>query len=301
MGGSWISIILMALMAIIAVVVAIVAFIVLMVIALVASLIALLPILILIYLLILIRPRAKAPEDKSLLCDYAHRGLHGNGVPENSLEAFDLACKSGYGIELDVQLSKDGEVMVFHDTTLDRMTGVEKKLCDLDASELCELKLAGTEQRIPTFKEVLKLVDGRTPILVELKGETTDTSLCPKVAELLKEYKGSYCIESFNPYLIGQMNKLMPDAYRGLLYTNVIRDQKKASPLNIIVTVMGLNFIGKPNFIAYNEEDRNALPVKIATKLYKAPKVVWTIKSQETLDLAHTLGETPIFEKIDRE
>lgn len=299
--GSWLSIILMALVAIVAIIVAIIAFVILIVIALVAAFIALIPLLLLIYLLILIRPRAKAPEDKSLLCDYAHRGLHGNGVPENSLEAFDLACKSGYGIELDVQLSKDGEVMVFHDSTLDRMTGVEKKVCELDAAELCDLKLENTDEKIPTFKEVLKLVDGRTPILVELKGETTDTTLCPKVAELLKEYKGSYCVESFNPYLIGQMKKLLPDSYRGLLYTNVIRDKKKVTPLNLIVTVMGLNFIGKPNFIAYNELDRNALPVKISTRLYKAPRVVWTVKSRESLGLAHTLGETPIFEKIDRE
>lgn len=298
---GWIRILLLILVAIVAIVVALVALVMLVAVLLIAALIALLPIALAVYLLLLIRPSAKAPEDKSLLCDYAHRGLHGNGVPENSLEAFDLACKSGYGIELDVQLSKDGEVMVFHDSTLDRMTGVEKKVCELDAAELCELKLANTDEKIPTFKEVLKLVDGRTPILVELKGETTDTTLCPKVADLLKEYKGSYCIESFNPYLIGQMKKLLPDSYRGLLYTNVIRDKKKVTPLNLIVTVMGLNFIGKPNFIAYNELDRNALPVKISTRLYKAPRVVWTVKSRETLDLAQNLGETPIFEKIDRE
>ena len=294
--------ILMSVLAVVAVIaVVIVALLALLVIAFVAAIIVLLPILVLVYLFVVIRPRAKAPEDKTLLCDYAHRGLHGNGVPENSLEAFDLACKGGYGIELDVQLSKDGEVVVFHDPTLVRMTGVDKKVCELDASELCELKLGETEQRIPKFSEVLELVDGRTPILVELKGETTDTSLCPKVAELLKDYKGSYCLESFNPYLIGQMKKLLPDSYRGLLYTNVIRDKKKVTPLNLIVTVMGLNFIGTPHFIAYNEEDRNALTVKITTKMFKAPKFVWTVKSKEALDQAHTLGETPIFEKIDRE
>lgn len=298
---SWIRIILMILLAIVAVVVALIALVLLLALLFAVALIALSPIILLVYFLILIRPRAKAPEDKTLLCDYAHRGLHGNGVPENSLEAFDLACKSGYGIELDVQLSADGEVMVFHDYTLNRMTGVDKKVCELDAAELCGLRLSETEQTIPRFADVLKLVDGRVPILVELKGENTDTSLCPKVAEILKDYKGSYCIESFNPFLIGQMKKLLPDSYRGLLYTNALRDKKKVTAVNLIVTVMGLNLIGKPNFIAYNEDDRNTLPVKITTKMYKSPKFVWTVRSQESLDLAHTLGENPIFEKIDRE
>ena len=123
----------------------------------------------LLYILLFVRPRARRPENESLLSDYAHRGLHGRGVPENSLKAFELACREGKGIELDVQLSRDGEVMVFHDYTLVRMTGVDKKLCELDRSELCELALAESDQKIPTFSEVLALVGGRVPILVELK------------------------------------------------------------------------------------------------------------------------------------
>ena len=164
----------------------------------------------LVYLFVIIRPRAKKCENKALLCDYAHRGLHGETVPENSLLAFDLAAKEEYGIELDVQLSADGEVMVFHDYRLARMTGCEKKLCELTAAELSGLRLKGTDEKIPTFREVLALVDGRVPLLVELKGESTDTSLCPKVAELLREYGGAYCIESFNPLLLGKMRKQLP-------------------------------------------------------------------------------------------
>ncbi len=252
------------------------------------------------YVLVLVRPRGEEPKDKSLLCDYAHRGLHGGGVPENSLEAFELACNSGHGIELDIQLSRDGEIMVFHDYTLTRMTGCDKKLCELDAAELSELKLLGTEQKIPTLREVLALVGGRVPILVELKGESFDSSLCPKAAEMLSEYKGSYCIESFNPLLVKGMKELLPDAFCGLLYTNTVRDKKSRSFLNIAITAMAFNFICKPNFIAYNEVDRDSLPVKISTKLYRTPKFVWTVRSREALDRAHKLGELPIFEKIDR-
>ena len=264
------------------------------------ALVALALILFFVYLLFLIRPSGRAPSDKTLVCDYAHRGLHSDTVPENSLEAFELACRAGYGIELDVQLSRDGKVMVFHDYTLVRMTGVDRKLCELDASELCELSLKGTEQRIPTFQEVLELIGGRVPILVELKGENFDTSLCPKVAELLMQYKGSYCIESFNPLLVKQMRNLFPDVFCGLLYTNACKEKKKITVINVAVTWMLLNFIAKPNFIAYNKVYRNKLQVKLTTKLFKAPMFVWTTRSEEELMTARKLGECAIFEKLDK-
>ena len=251
----------------------------------------------LLYLLVLVRPRRKAP-DPTLLCDYAHRGLHGGGIPENSMAAFARACEAGYGIELDVQLSRDGEVMVFHDYTLTRMTGVDRKLCELTAAELQALSLGGTAETVPTFSEVLELVDGRVPLLVELKGESLDTALCAKVASLLKDYHGAYCLESFNPLLIGKMGKHLPRAYRGLLYTNVCRDKKKYSPLNLVITAMLLNGLAKPHFIACNYLDRRALPVRITTGLYGAPRFVWTVRDQAEFCKARRLGEYPIFEKV---
>ena len=264
-----------------------------------SSLVGLLLVLFIIFLIVLVRPRARKPENEKLLCDYAHRGLHGNGVPENSLQAFELACQNGYGIELDVQLSRDGVVMVFHDYTLIRMTGCDKKLCELDAEELKSLRLDGTDQTIPTFKEVLDLVDGRVPLLVELKGESTNASLCAPVAEILKSYKGDYCVESFNPMLVRAIKEEIPGVYCGQLYTNVVRDKKKKSALNIILTCMALNCLARPDFIAYNTLDRDSFPVKVTTGFFKAPKFVWTVKSREGLELAHSLGEYPIFEKLD--
>ena len=257
-----------------------------------------------VYLLVLVRPKGRIPEDEGLLCDYAHRGLHGDGVPENSLTAFELASAAGCGIELDLQLSRDGVVMVFHDYTLARMTGAEGKLSDFTADELKALRLADTDEKIPTFKEVLELVGGRVPILVELKGSTLDTSLCPKVAELLLEYGGSFCIESFNPWLVKEMKRLMPDRFCGLLYTNTVREKKEAkkkiTALDVAVSTMSLNCICSPEFISYNEIDRDALPVKLSTRLYNAPKFIWTVTGREAVDRAHALGECPIFEKIDR-
>lgn len=254
--------------------------------------------LMLIVVFVWVWPRKTVKPSDALVCDYAHRGLHGRGVPENSLAAFELACQAGYGIELDVQLSRDGEVMVFHDYTLSRMTGKEGKLCELTAAELGALALGESEQTIPTFTQVLALVNGRVPLLIELKGETADASLCPKVAALLEDYRGEYCLESFNPILIGQMKKLLPRAYRGLLYTNVCREKKKNSLLNIALTAMALNLVAKPDFIAYNQEYRNALPVRLCTGGYRVPRFVWTVKSAADRDAAHALGEKTIFEGI---
>ncbi len=248
----------------------------------------------LIYILFLVRPYKSVP-DKVLLCDYAHRGLHGKGIPENSLFAFEAASSKGFGIELDVQLSKDGEVLVFHDSSLKRMTGLDKKLCDLTLKELKELRLKDTQEKIPTLKEVLELVNGRVPILVELKGENFDLALCDKVAEILKAYKGPYCLESFNPFLIGRMGELLPHSFRGLLYTNYLRGPK-VTFIKLLGAIMALNFIAKPNFISYNKLDRNSLPVKITTGLYKAYKFVWTVVGRKEISTAKEKGEYPIFE-----
>ncbi len=252
----------------------------------------------LVYLLILVRPRGRAPADKALLCDYAHRGLHGGEAPENSMAAFRRAVEAGCGIELDVQLSADGAVMVFHDYTLARMTGDHRKLAELTAAELKSLRLGGTDEGIPTFREVLDLVDGRIPLLVELKGEDLNAALCPKVAEILRDYKGPFCLESFNPLLIREMQKHLPGAFCGLLYTDVVREKKKASPLNVILSSMGLNFLCRPHFIAFDERDRRSLPVRLATGLYNTPKFVWTVRSRAGMDTAHACGEHAIFEGV---
>ena len=265
-----------------------------------ASLLGFLVLTTLIYLLILVRPTKKIKPDPVLMCDYAHRGLHGDGIPENSLGAFARACEEGFGIELDVQLSRDGTVMVFHDATLIRMTGRDGKLCDYSADELRQMKLADSNETIPTFAEVLALVDGRVPLLVELKGETTNTELCPKVAALLKDYQGPYCIESFNPILLGEMKKHLPKAFRGMLYTNLCHGKKKYSVRNILLTAMALNVVAKADFIAYNQHYRDSLPVKITTKLYGAPHFVWTTRGDRERAIAREHGEHAIFELYEK-
>ena len=246
------------------------------------------------YIFVLARPCGRISD--RLLTDYAHRGLHNDKIPENSLTAFERAIDAGFGIELDVQLSRDGEVMVFHDYSLERMTGRNAKLAELTAAELSELRLGGTDERIPRFDELLELVNGRVPLLIELKGESLDASLCPKVAELLGGYKGAYCVESFNPMLLYRFAKLCPEVTRGILYTNVCREKHRVNILNLLLGCMALNFLARPAFIAYDERYAGAFPVKLCTKFYRAGRFVWTIRSRESFERARSEGAHTIFE-----
>ncbi len=231
----------------------------------------------------------------NLLCPYAHRGLHGGGVPENSLAAFRLAAEHGFGIELDLQLSADGEVMVFHDYTLSRMTGADGKLSDKTSAELRALRLSGTDEHIPTLREVLTQVNGRVPLLVELKGENMSTALCPAADAILSEYTGEYCIESFNPILVAWYRKHRPEIMRGQLYTNVCRE-KKTSALNIALTGLMLNFLARPDFIAYDIKHPKTLPLILVRGLFKPYGFAWTIRTADGFDIARKYRSHPIFE-----
>ena len=141
-------------------------------------------------------PRGDFAEMKKY--DYAHRGLHEKdlSVPENSMAGFKAAVEAGYGIEFDLQLTKDKKVVVHHDRSLKRVCGADVSIGDLTYKELQQYRLQNTEERVPLFSDVLALVDGRTPLIIELKHYDDADLLCPLVWELLRNYKGPYCVES---------------------------------------------------------------------------------------------------------
>ena len=151
--------------------------------------------------------------------NFAHRGLHNREktVPENSIEAFRLAARQGYGIELDVQLTKDGHVVVFHDDTLDRVCGVEGRVDEMTYGELCKLRLCGSEYSVPLLSEVLAVVRGRGPIIVELKPGKRNKELCRRTYEVLSAYRGEVCIESFHPMIVSWFRFHAPEFIRGQL------------------------------------------------------------------------------------
>ena len=209
--------------------------------------------------------------------NFAHRGLHSRDkkVPENSLEAFELAMKAGYGVELDVQLSKDGQVVVFHDDTLDRVCGVHAKVCDKDYSELSQLKLCGSENRIPLFTEVLQTINGRGPIICELKTGKRNRELCKKTYEILSQYKGDVCIESFDPTIVRWFKIHARNLVRGQLTAST--DNFKGDQgltMAVLMSHLAFNFLGRPQFIAYKLEPKT-IPVRLNYAL-GCMKVCWT-------------------------
>ncbi len=251
-------------------------------------------ILALIYIL-MIYPGKPRKIDSFLLKPYAHRGLWNDEWPENSISAFKNAVTNGFGIELDIQLSKDKEVMVFHDYSLERMTGNPAKLCDLTCEELQNLRLKGTGESIPTLSEVLSIVDGSVPLLVELKGENGNTELCKTSNEILSRYNGKYCIESFNPLLVAWYRKNRPEIVRGQLVT-VLCMERKRSVLNMLLDNMLLNFLTRPDFAAFDIKFQSNIPVTITTKIFKAQRFVWTIHTPEEAQAAKSADAYPIFE-----
>ena len=146
----------------------------------------------------------------------AHRGLWGKDIIENSLPAYENAIKNNFAIEIDLYSSTDGEIYVFHDDSLTRMTGTNGFIYEKTSKELSKLKLANSEHTIPTFEQVLKLVNGRVPLLIELKNQP-DKSYIDKVINRLKFYKGEFAIQSFDPFYINRVKKLAPDFIRGIL------------------------------------------------------------------------------------
>ncbi len=247
----------------------------------------------------LIMPRAMAkPDPAPILCDYAHRGLFDNkALPENSMGAFRAAAAHGLGIELDVQLSSDGEVMVFHDYTLSRVCGEDVKLSELTASELSRKKLMGSEYTIPRFADVLREIGGRVPLLVELKGEDLDDSLCWKLAPMLDAYGGEYCVESFNPMYLRWFKRHRPDVVRGQLVTNLIKEKKPGNKfLNFLLSYLFLNILSRPDFIACNGKYQSGPALFICRHIFRAPLFLWTVRHEKVLELNRRRGIYSIFE-----
>ena len=243
-------------------------------------------VLVILYLLMIMPRMMKKPNRQPHMgVLYAHRGLHDNqnGVPENSMAAFRRAVEAGYGIELDVQLTKDGIPVIFHDFTLERMCGVSGKVEDLTYKELQLLSLGQTTEKIPTLKEFLDMAAGKVPLIVELKIEWTDLSLCPAVHKLLAGYQGVYCIESFNPLALVWYRRYHKEVMRGQLSTNFRRDGNYKNVLHFFLSHLLMNWATKPDFIAYNCLFKQEPGRRICRKLYKNLAVAWTVRSQEQL------------------
>lgn len=232
---------------------------------------------------------------------YAHRGLHGNGTPENSMKAFRLALEKGYGIELDLHLLQDGGLAVIHDAALKRTTGAEGKIEDLTVADLGNYRLEDTDEVIPQFSQVLELFDGKAPLIVELKAEGGNhNALCEAVCKALDGYNGAYCIESFDPRCILWLKKNRPELIRGQLAQNFVKESGGLSwPLRLVLTNLLTNFMTQPDFVAYKFEDRKGLSPLLCDKFWGIQGASWTLRTKEDYDTAVAEGRLPIFESFE--
>lgn len=233
----------------------------------------------------------------ALSSPYAHRGLHGGNDPENSMAAFENAVGYGCGIELDVRLSSDGEVVVFHDDNLKRMCGFDRRVDTLTAAQLARVPLLKGDQTVPRLKDVLRLVDGAVPLLIELKGEDKSTELCDKLFPLLDNYSGSFCIESFNPLLLKYVKEHRPAFVRGQLVDILTKDSYKGSPIvRFMLSHLLLNVLSRPHFIAYNYKKKPSVGIWVCESIFGARKFAWTVKDRSTFSELKKNQTTSIFE-----
>ncbi len=233
---------------------------------------------------------------------YAHRGLHGDGAPENSLKAFRKAVAGGYGAELDVHLLADGNVAVIHDSSLKRTAGADVEIEDLALADLEQYYLEGTLETVPEFSQVLELFTDQAPLVVELKSKGNNVDkLCKAVCKHLDHYRGQYCIESFDPRCVYWFKKHRPSVLRGQLAENFFKTKNCKLPF-IVKFLMSnhlTNFLTMPDFIAYRYSDRNTLFTQICRKLWKLQGVSWTVRTKRELDTAVIEGWIPIFENFN--
>lgn len=229
----------------------------------------------------------------------AHRGLHDDSKPENSLSAYRAAAEAGYAMETDVRFSKDGKLVILHDDDLRRLAGDPRRVDECTLAELKKLRLMGTDEEIPTFEEFLEAVDGRAPLLIEIKdmphvkGEQIARAIAEEIDRL--GYKGEYAIQSFNPFYVKAYKKLRPDILCGILANRDMADKNSSLKWKIeahFLSRLKFNFFVKPDFVSYGFW---TLPHKWVTK-FKGIKLAWTVRSPEDEAKARTYADNIIFE-----
>ncbi len=233
--------------------------------------------------------------------EIAHRGFFNNKkeYPENSLPAFQRAVDAGFGIELDVQMTTDGQLVVFHDGTLHRMCKVDKMLTEMSFEECQQYTLKKSNERIPTFEDVLKTVNGKVPLIVEIKSEGKPIETVEKTCKLLDSYNGLYVMESFHPGVVYWLKKNRPEIIRGQLSEDYSENVNFNGFEKTILTNCMLNGFTKPDFVAYDYRCREFFSFKTMCKLFKFKKVCWTIKDDLQLENAHTVFDVCIFDSFD--
>jgi len=221
----------------------------------------------------------------------AHKGIHydSQGIPENTIAAFAKAAENNCAIELDVSLTKDNKLVVFHDRKLKRLFGIDDLTQDKTYADLEQLKFANSNEKIPLFSDALAFVDGRVPLIIEIKNEDKVGEMESMIYDMLKDYKGLYAVQSFNPYTLKWFRQNAPEVLRGQLSGSfVISDYEHEYAgttilpwyKKFILSNLLLDFESKPNFIVYETESVSNNTLDDLKKL-GVPVLGWTIDTKE--------------------
>jgi len=224
----------------------------------------------------------------------AHRGFHNAENPENTIGAFNNAIEHNYAIELDVQMLADGTVVVIHDNKLSRLCGVDKYISNCNLEDLQNLYVLDTKWQIPTLKQVLEFVNGKTPLLIEIKNTLKVGALESAVYDLLKDYQGEYAIQSFNPFTLQWFKENAPNVIRGQL-SSYFKGEDLSFIKKALLKKLRLNKISSPHFVSYNADN---LPNRYCNKC-KLPILAWTVRSQEEYMKVVKFADNIIFENFE--
>ncbi|MGN1277638.1 MAG: glycerophosphodiester phosphodiesterase family protein, partial [Floccifex sp.] len=231
--------------------------------------------------------------------DYAHRGFFNKDCPENSLKAFQRAIDSGYGIELDVQMTKDDQLVVFHDASLKRMCKIKEELISLTYEQLLAFPLKQSQERIPLLKDVLALIDGKVPLIIEIKKEGNPVKTLKETLSLLNSYPGLYVIESFHPGVVYWLKKNRSEILRGQLSENHYKNENLPWILRFVLTNFLTNAFTKPDFIAMDIHCQNFFTYRLMNLLFQFKKVGWTIRNKEEYLDQEQKVDCMIFDSFD--
>lgn len=251
--------------------------------------------LLLLYLFLIFPALRRHPHRQWLAGRYiAHRGLHDlwENTPENSLAAFREAVQLGLAIEIDIHLTADGQVVVFHDSDLRRMCGVDGTVEKQTLAQLKTYRLNGTEEQIPTLQECLETVGGRVPLLIEFKCDFDSWKpLCQAANTILTTYTGPYLVQSFFPLSMWWYRRHRKDICRGQLSSAFLHEPLQQRLLGKLL----FNFLSRPDFVSYDHHFADSFSLKLNIALGAFP-VGWTFTSQNDLDTDRKRYKTYIFE-----
>ena len=211
-------------------------------------------------------------------------------MPENSLPAFRLAAEQGYGIELDVQRTADGALVVFHDATAERMCGVKRRISGMTLAEVRSLRLDGTGEGVPTLAEVLDAVDGRVPLIVELKQTPYRRAMVSETLTLLREKGCVFLAESFDPRLLAHCRRMMPEVPRGQLGFGLRYAEKASVPARLLMAGRLSCLLSRPDVLVWDLHTCGTPWFRLLQCLHRYPLLLWTVRTDAERAEAERLG-----------